>query len=144
MKSGFLFVKVLGLTALLALPLGAPLRAEDAGASEVRATISGQIEAMRQDDGAKAYSFAAPSIHLMFPNADAFMAMVKGGYAPVYHPRQFQFADLAAVDGKLVQNVEITAADGTAWVAQYILARQSDNSLKIEGCKLVQRPGLGA
>ena len=70
--------------------------------------------------------------------------MVRGGYAPLYHLQQFQFSDLQVVGDKFVQDVEITAADGTAWTAQYILGRDDDGSLKIEGCRLLKRPGVGA
>jgi len=132
------------LTALLVVVPHHIAWAEDAGTSEVRAVISGQIEAFRRDDGAKAYSFASPNIQMMFPSVDAFMAMVRTGYAPVYHPQQFQFADMTANGDRMVQTVEITAADGTAWTAEYTLAREPDGSLKIEGCRLAKRPGVGA
>jgi len=128
---------------LFALPVRLGLAA-DAGAGEVQATISGQIDAFRHDDGAKAYSFAAPGIQMLFPSADAFMAMVRNGYGPVYHPRDFQFSQFQAVGDKFIQTVEVTAADGTMWTAEYTLGRQADGSLKIEACRLVQRPGIGA
>ena len=121
-----------------------PARATDAGATEAQGIIAGQIEAFRQDDGAKAYGFASPNIQAMFPSIDAFMAMVKGGYAPVYHPQHFQFGAQSALGDRIVQSVDITAADGTAWTAEYTLARQSDGSLKIEGCRLLKLPGVGA
>jgi len=80
----------------------------------------------------------------MFPSPDAFMAMVKGGYAPVYHPQQFQFSGFHADGDRLVQSVDITASDGTGWIAEYTLVRSADGSLRIEGCKLSKRPGVGA
>ena len=130
--------------AILTVVSGGAGFAADPGAGEVQATISGQIDAFRHDDGAKAYSYAAPSIQMMFPSVEAFMAMVKTGYAPVYHPRDFQFSRLEASGDRFVQTVEITAADGTNWTAEYTLARAADGSLKIEGCRLEQRPGIGA
>lgn len=139
-----LFAAAVLLTAVLAVLPGGLARADDAPASEAQAVIAGQIEALRQDDGARAYSFASPNIQTMFPSVDAFMAMVRLGYAPVYHPQQFQFAGIAADGDALVQTVEITAADGTAWTAEYTLRREADGTLKIEGCRLVQRPGIGA
>lgn len=123
---------------------GSFAHAADAPASEVQSVISGQIDALQHDDGARAYGFASPNIQAMFPSIDAFMAMVRGGYAPVYHPQQFQFGALAQIGDRLVQTVELTAADGTAWIAEYTLGRQADGSLKIEGCRLLKRPGIGA
>lgn len=124
--------------------LAGSARADNAGVAEVQSTISAQIEALRHDDGEKAYSFASPGIQTLFPTVDAFMAMVRGGYAPLYHLQQFQFSDLRMLGDKFIQNVEITAADGTDWTAQYTLGREADGSIKIEGCRLLKRPGVGA
>jgi hypothetical protein len=133
------------LFALAALCLPATLtKAADPAATEAQGIIAAQIDAFQHDDGAKAYSFASPDIHLMFPNPDIFMSMVRGGYAPVYHPQQFQFGSFTAGGDMLKQIVEITAADGTAWTAEYTLTRLADGSLKISGCRLTKRPGVGA
>lgn len=140
-RSGF-FAAILA--ASLIGGLASAARADDSRAGEVQATISAQIDAFSHDDGAKAYSLAAPGIQMMFPSPDAFMAMVKGGYAPVYHPQQFQFSDFRAEGDRLVQAVDITASDGTSWIAEYTLSRAADGSLRIEACKLSKRPGVGA
>jgi len=116
--------------------------ADNAGSAEVQAMIAAQIDAFGHDDGATAYSFASPGIQTMFPSVDAFMAMVRSGYAPLYHLQQFQFSDMQIVGDKFVQNVEITAGDGTTWTAQYVLGREADGSLKIEACRLLKR-GVG-
>ena len=117
-------------------------RADDA--TEAKSIIAAQIDAFRADDGAKAYGLASPSIQAMFPSVEAFMAMVRDGYAPVYRPQQYQFGTQSQSDGRIVQSVDITAADGSIWTAEYTLARQADGSLKIEGCRLVKAPGVGA
>jgi len=134
------------LVALVVLATFAPAtaRAADAAATEVQTIISSQIDAFKHQDGAKAYSFAAPEIHLMFPDPDIFMGMVRQGYAAVYNPQQFQFGAFAAEGGVFKQQVDITAADGTGWTALYTLSRQPDGSLKINGCQLIKRPGVGA
>ncbi len=121
-----------------------PACAADASAAEVQTIITGQIEAFRHDDGAKAYSFASRDIQMMFPNPDMFMNMVRSGYAAVYHPQQFQFGPFSTNGDRLQQIVEITAADGTAWTAEYSLSRAPDGTLKITGCRLSKRPGVGA
>jgi Domain of unknown function (DUF4864) len=121
-----------------------PAFAADANATEVQGVITSQIEAFRHDDGAKAFSFAAPELHLVFPNSDVFMGMVRQGYAAVYNPQQFQFGPFAVEGAFFKQQVEITASDGTGWTALYTLSRQSDGTLKINGCQLVKRPGVGA
>jgi len=49
-----------------------------------QAVISAQAEAFSHDDAASAYSYAAPAIHDLFPQAGIFMFMVQNNYAPVY------------------------------------------------------------
>lgn len=131
------------LIAVLAFVLfAAPVRADDAG--DVRGIITGQIEAFKADDGAKAYSFASPEIHMLFPNSEVFMGMVKNGYAPVYRPQQYQFGEFSVTGFGFRQLVEITDAEGNAWIAEYSLARGKDGELKVTGCRLIKRPGVGA
>jgi acyl-CoA thioesterase FadM len=137
------------IVALMLLLLTGPLAsrqavAGDPSAAEVQSVISAQIEAFRHDDGATAYSFAGSGVQALFPSVDAFMAMVRSGYAPVYRPQHFEFSQSLTAGDRFVQDVDIIAADGTAWTAEYTLARDADGHLKIEGCVLVKRPGIGA
>jgi hypothetical protein len=133
------------LIAVLFLGLMAPTAlADDNEVEAAQDVISAQIEAFRKDDGETAYSFASPEIHLLFPSVAIFMNMVKSGYAPVYHPRQYQFGKSRMLGGEIEQDVEITAGDGSDWVAQYSLKRMPDGSFKITGCRLKQREGVGA
>ena len=129
---------------LLVLTFTTAARADDTRAKDAQAVISAQIDAFLHDDGAKAYSFASSDVQRLFPNVDIFMNMVRSGYAPVYHPRQFQFGPFAAEGDMLRQTVELTAADGTAWTAEYTLAKAADGSLRITSCHLAKKPGIGA
>ena len=61
--------------------------------STFQTIITGQLEAFRADDGARAYSYAAPMIRRTFPTPDTFMAMVQKGYPPVYRPRSYRFGE---------------------------------------------------
>ena len=110
-----------------------------------RKIITSQIEAMARDDAAAAYGFAAPEIRMLYPSPDHFMAMVKKGYAAVVRPSAYDFAEAEVIGTRLVrQVVEITAADGSSWTAEYYLSQQADGSLKISGCRLLKRDGIGA
>lgn len=129
---------------VFAVTIDGPAHADDAVVKEVQAVISAQIDAFKHDDGAKAYSFASRDVQMMFPSIEMFMSMVKTGYAPVYHPQQFQFGPFQASGDILKQTVELTAADGTAWTAEYSLSKQVDGTLKISGCRLAKKPGIGA
>jgi hypothetical protein len=98
--------------------------------------IRSQEQAFAHDDAASAYSYAAPAIHALFPDADEFMAMVRSGYAPVYRHKSFEFGEGRAADGRIAQTVRIIDADGNPWDALYTLEREADGGWKITGCVL--------
>jgi hypothetical protein len=122
---------------LVGVVAGAPARAAD-DVADARATIRAQAEAFGRDDATAAYGYAAPGIQGMFPQADVFMDMVRGRYAPVYRHKSFEFGDGKVADGNIVQQVHIIDADGVPWEALYTLERQPDGSLKITGCVLLK------
>jgi hypothetical protein len=82
------------------LGLGAPARAADDVAT-AQSVIRSQVEAFGRDDAAAAYSYAAPAIHEMFPQADIFMYMVQHSYPPVYRHRSFEFGEARVADGRV-------------------------------------------
>ena len=124
------------LVALL-LGLASPACAGD-DVTAAQAVISAQAEAFSHDDAASAYSYAAPAIHGLFPQADNFMFMVQNNYAPVYRHRGFEFGEARVEGGWIAQRVHIVDADGEAWEALYTLEAQPDGSFKITGCSLLK------
>jgi Domain of unknown function (DUF4864) len=126
---------VLLLTLLLGLTAPA-LAADDVAIAQ--GVISSQAEAFSRDDAAAAYSYAAPAIREMFPQADIFMFMVQNAYAPVYRHKSFEFGEARVADNQVVQRVHIVDANGEGWEALYTLERQADGSLKIIGCVLLK------
>jgi Domain of unknown function (DUF4864) len=128
-------IAVLLLAALLSL--SAPAFAAD-DTADAQSVIRAQEQAFGQDDAAAAYSYAAPEIKQIFPEASIFMSMVRNGYAPVYRHRSFEFGEAQAADGRIAQRVHIIDADGEGWEALYTLERQPDGSLKITGCSLLK------
>jgi hypothetical protein len=124
------------LVALL-IGLAAPARAGDDVAA-AQGIIRAQVDAFGRDDAATAYSYAAPAIRSMFPQADIFIGMVKQRYAPVYRHKSFEFGEAKVSDGRIAQRVHIVDADGEAWEALYTLEQQPDGSVKITGCVLLK------
>ena len=118
------------------------LRAPPASAADDVAAAQGVIRAQEQalihDDAAAAYSYAAPAIKEIFPDAGIFMSMVRNSYAPVYRHRSFEFGEARSEGDWIAQRVHIIDADGEAWEALYTLERQPDGSLKITGCSLLK------
>jgi hypothetical protein len=117
------------------VPMRAQAGDDVAGAQSV---IREQERAFGRDDAAAAYSYAAPAIHEIFPNAGTFMQMVQQGYGPVYRHKSFEFGEAKAEGGVIAQRVHIIDANGEAWEALYTLQVQPDGSLKITGCSLLK------
>ena len=117
--------------------LASPASAADDVAT-AQSVIRSQEQALGRDDAAAAYSYAAPEIRQLFPQADIFMYMVQNSYAPIYRHKSFEFGEARAADGKIAQRVHIVDANGEAWEALYTLEAQPDGSLKITGCSLLK------
>ncbi len=125
--------------------LTASASADGIASTDAQKIIESQINAFRAGKDAEAYSYAAPSIQGYFPTVESFMGMVKGGYSPVWQPRDIQFGKTKEVSAEaVVQEVEIIAKDGTAWVALYSLIKMSDGSWKISGVQLLKADGGSA
>lgn len=111
-----------------------------AGDAEVKAgqaVIDGQLKALIANDGAKAYSFAAPNVKQIFPTVDAFMNMVTNGYPPVRQPQSYSFGKVEQIGpGSIIQQVLIVGPDGKNYEAVYTLQQQPDGSFQITGCSL--------
>jgi hypothetical protein len=127
-------IAILLLAALLGFSRGA--FADDISAAQE--VIRSQEQAFSRDDANAAYSYAAPAIREIFPEARIFMLMVQHSYQPVYRHKSFEFGEARAEDGRIAQRVRIIDADGRPWDALYTLERQSDGSFKIIGCMLLK------
>jgi Domain of unknown function (DUF4864) len=130
-------MRALILLVALLIGLASPACAADDVAT-AQGVIRSQVEAFGRDDAEAAYSYAAPAIRDMFPQADIFLSMVQRSYAPVYRHRSFEFGEAQVSDGQIAQQVHIIDAAGEAWEALYTLERESDGSLKIIGCVLLR------
>jgi hypothetical protein len=119
------------------IALAAPAYAADDVAT-AQNTIRSQVDAFGRDDAEAAYSYAAPAIRGMFPQADIFLSMVRRSYAPVYRHKSFEFGEARVSDDTIAQQVHIIDADGEAWEALYTLEREPDGSIKISGCVLLK------
>lgn len=118
-----------------------PGRAETLDGNEraaIQALIVSQMSAFARDDGAAAYALASPGTRDTFPTVEAFMAMVRHDYTPVYRPRTVLFGPL--VDGLYgpMQVVFVIGSDGLSYVATYSLERQPDGGWMISGCAIVR------
>ncbi|WP_211230397.1 DUF4864 domain-containing protein [Inquilinus limosus] len=128
--------RVLALFLLIAMPAFAQAPAGDADQAAIVGVIRKQLDAFQGDRAAEAFGYASPGIQRMFGTPDAFMAMVRQGYQPVYRPRSVDFRELVTTGGRIVQKVLFIGQDGVPVIAEYFMERQPDGSWRIDGCRL--------
>ena len=114
-----------------------PSEVGEADRQAIRMVIEEQLGAFQRDDAQAAFAQATPNIQAIFQTPDRFMAMVRGGYQPVYRPRQVEFRDIIDIDGAPTQRVFIIGPDGAPVMALYPMELQADGTWKIGGCYLI-------
>ena len=123
--------------ALVSLLSESPAFAGDAEIKAAQTVIDSQLKAFIANDGARAYSFAAPNVKQIFPTADLFMSMVTNGYPPVRKPQTYSFGKAQETGPtSIVQQVLIVGPDGKDYEAVYTLQQQPDGTFQITGCSL--------
>jgi hypothetical protein len=135
-QPGTIAMRAIILLLAFLINLGPALAADDVAAAQ--GVIRSQEQALSRDDAAAAYSYAAPAIREIFPQADLFLFMVQQSYGPVYRHKSFEFGESRIEGGKIAQRVNIVDDKGEAWEALYTLETQADGSLKITGCSLLK------
>jgi hypothetical protein len=130
-------MRVAALLFLALLAFAAPARAAD-NVTNAQSVIRAQEQALSRSDAAAAYSYAAPAIKKLFPQADIFMSMVQNAYPPVWRHKSFDFGEARTEGNWVAQRVHIVDANGEAWEAMYTLEQQPDGSWEITGCSLLK------
>ncbi len=117
-------------------------QAQDSETSVFQPIITHQLQSIAKDDGASAYSDAAPLVQQKFPSADMFMSMVRNGYPQVYRNKSYSFGE-TGVDpaGRPYQKVQILGDDGALYDAIYFMEHEPDGSWKIAGCVMAKAKG---
>ncbi len=117
--------------------------ADEAPNPTIQAVIGDQIEAMKADDFAKAFTFASPTIKGMFGTSEHFGDMVKTGYPMVWHPSSVRYLALRDVAGGLWQRVMVTDSTGHAFMLDYQMV-QIEGVWKINAVQILPAQGVGA
>ena len=113
----------------------------EAQAAKARAVVQAQLDAFAADDARRAFLLATPSARKHLGSPDNFIKLVRKSYAVVYRPASVAFLKPQLIDGVLVLGVQMTDAQGSAWLATYQLERQPNGMLLIDGCELVANEG---
>lgn len=102
---------------------------------ESRAVIEAQLEAFKQGDSAKAFSFATPNIQTMFGDPETFMQMVRKGYDVVVKPVNVRFVKFETDGMNALHAVQMIDRQKTLWNVYYVLQKRPDGSWRISSCE---------
>lgn len=102
---------------------------------QTRAVIEAQLEAFKQGDSAKAFSYATPNIQTMFGDADTFMQMVRRGYDVVVRPASVRFVKFETDGMNALHAVQMIDRQKTLWNVYYVLQKRPDGTWRISSCE---------
>ena len=108
---------------------------ETADRQQSRAVIEAQLEAFKQGDAPKAFSYATPNIQTIFGDADTFMKMVRDGYDMVYRPTSVRFVKFETDGMNALHAVQMIDHQKTLWNVYYLVEKRPDGTWKISSCE---------
>lgn len=114
---------------------------EAAEIAAIRNVILGQLNAFKQDNAEKAFSYAAPEIQRIFRTPQIFLHMVRKAYQAVYSPRSFEFRKTQRIEAQIIQPLAVVGPSGVKETALYVMEKQADGTWKIGACIMANEPG---
>ena len=121
------------------VPLPPPVSAlTTADHAAIHGVIQKQIDALKADDYAAAYSVVSPSFKALYPSVDTFARLMRTRYTQLIKPKTIVFGTVTQTAQGPVQRVFLTAADGKPYVANYSMQKQPDESWLISGCTVAR------
>ena len=103
---------------------------------DVHETITSQLEAFVDDDFAKAFTYASPSIRSMFKTPENFGRMVRSGYPMVWRPEKVTFLQHRKNSSGRIQDIQILDQRGAVHYLRYFLTDTS-SGWKISGVQFL-------
>ncbi|MGJ8617785.1 MAG: DUF4864 domain-containing protein [Sulfitobacter sp.] len=137
MRSG-LISAVLGAVLTVFLTFGAA-----AQQTEIESTINSQFEAFKADDFAGAFTYATPTLQMLFQSPENFQRMVTSGYPMVWRPGEVRYLELRERGGAMWQKVQITDDKGFTHLLDYKM-EQTDMGWRIGAVMILDVPGATA
>lgn len=111
-----------------------------------QATVTGQIEAFRAQDGAAALGFASAAFRTQFAGQpEAFYAaIIASGYQPIVASRSHDFGAFEqAADGAVLQVVRFVGENQSLYEALYQLVDEPDEGWRVQSVALRKEAGIG-
>lgn len=131
------------MTALAALMV--PALAQD-DAAPWQASVTGQIEAFRAEDGAAALDFAGEAFRVQFEGQpEAFYAaIIASGYEAIVNSRSHSFGEFNKVsDTRVLQVVDFVGPEQGLYQALYELGDEPGEGWRVLGVVLRREAGVG-
>ncbi len=111
-----------------------------------QATVTGQIEAFRAQDGAAALQFAGEAFRVQFDGQpEAFYAaIIASGYEPIVRSRSHSFGEFKAMSAaRVLQVVDFVGPDQGLYQALYELGDEPGEGWRVLGVVLRREAGVG-
>ena len=111
-----------------------------------QATVTGQIEAFRAQDGAAALQFAGEAFRVQFDGQpEAFYAaIIASGYEPIVRSRSHSFGEFKTMSAaRVVQIVDFVGSDQGLYQALYELGDEPGEGWRVLGVVLRREAGVG-
>jgi len=108
-----------------------------------QASITGQIEAFRQEDGASALEFASSGFQVQFDDPQLFYeAVLASGYEPLMHSRSHSFGQFEKLDDEnVLQIVLLVGPDQGLYEAIFHMIDEP-KGWRVEGVALRREEGI--
>ncbi|MBJ3783518.1 DUF4864 domain-containing protein [Devosia sediminis] len=106
-------------------------------------SVTGQIEALRDGDGAAALALAGAGFRAAYMDPQDFIADIeRSGYKPIGASRTHTFGTYRELaSGMVVVSVELIGTDGQVWEAIYQVADEPEG-WRVQGVVLRSTPGI--
>ena len=117
--------------------------AAQAQQADIQDTITRQIEAFKADDFAEAFTYASPSLQMMFQSPENFRRMVTTGFPMVWRPADVRYLDLSERGQSMFQRVQIEDAEGKLHLLEYQMILV-DGAWRIASVQFLEAPGVTA
>lgn len=126
--------------------LVAPLSGEEvtpAPPTEWQKVITSQIQAFRDQDAPRAFSYAGIGFQATFPNAETyFVAIIQSGYAPIMDSLSHRFGEFRMLgDMGVVQQVKFVGNNQQLYDAVYQLTQET-GGWRVQGVYLMAPNGV--
>lgn len=131
--------------AMMLVALVVPALGQD-DAAPWQATVSGQIEAFRAQDGAAGLAFAGEGFRTQFEEQpEAFYAaIIASGYGPIAESRSHSFGNFNRLsDTSVLQVVKFVGNDQNLHEAVYQLVEEPGEGWRVQGVIMRREAGIG-